>query len=132
MNSDDLLFKIALTLLPKVGPVTAKNLVSYCGGVEGVFSTPKSLLLKLPGVGPTLSKSILEKSVLSEAEKEIHFIAGNKILPLFFLDQDYPKRLLNIYDSPILLYFKEESNLNPSRTVGIVVTRTPTHQDIAN
>ena len=35
----DLKYKIALTLIPGVGNVIARNLVSYCGSVEGVDST---------------------------------------------------------------------------------------------
>lgn len=132
MNSEDLQFRIAITLLPKVGPITAKNLISYCGGAKEVFNTSKNILLKIPGVGPSLTSCILEKKVLDEAEKEIHFIQSNGIRPLFFLDEDYPKRLLNIYDAPILLYFKGNANLNPARTVGIVGTRTPTHLGISN
>lgn len=132
MNSDELIYQIAITFLPKVGPVTAKNLISYCGGSREVFESSKNQLLKIPGVGPTLTQSILAKEVLELAEREIHFISSNNIKPLFFLDEEYPKRLLNIYDSPIMLYFKGEANLNAPRTVGIVGTRTPTPQGISN
>lgn len=132
MNAQDLVYKIAVTLLPQVGPVTARNLISYCGGVKEVFETPKNLLTKIPNVGPSLTASILEKSVLERAEAELEFIVKNKIKVLFYLDEDYPKRLTQLYDAPVLLYFKGDTNLNPARTVGIVGTRTPTPQGISN
>ena len=47
----DLLYQIALTRIPLVGAVIARNLVSYCGGVAGVFTAKKKELLKIPGVG---------------------------------------------------------------------------------
>lgn len=132
MNAQDLVYKIAVTLLPQVGPVTARNLISYCGGVKEVFETPKNLLAKIPNVGPSLTASILEKSVLERAETELEFIVKNNIKVLFYLDEDYPKRLTQLYDAPVLLYFKGDTNLNPARTVGIVGTRTPTPQGISN
>lgn len=132
MNAQDLVYKIAVTLLPQVGPVTARNLISYCGGVKEVFEAPKSLLAKIPNVGPSLTASILEKSVLERAETELEFIVKNKIKVLFYLDEEYPKRLTQLYDAPVLLYFKGDTNLNPGRTVGIVGTRTPTPQGISN
>ncbi|MFT6320343.1 MAG: hypothetical protein ACJAT4_001266, partial [Granulosicoccus sp.] len=32
--NNDLLYKIAITKIPKVGAITVKNLVSYCGGAK--------------------------------------------------------------------------------------------------
>lgn len=132
MNQEELFYRIALTMLPKVGPVTARNLVSYCGGTREVFSTPGSSLTKVPGVGSNLSASILQKESFTQAEEELKFIEKYKIKPVFFLDEDYPKRLASLYDAPVLLYFKGNANLNPSRTVGIIGTRTPTPQGTAN
>ena len=37
MNETNLLYKIAITQIDKVGAVLAKTLISYCGGVENVF-----------------------------------------------------------------------------------------------
>ena len=48
---NDLIYKIALTRIPRVGSVIAKNLISYCGGVKEVFLKPKHYLKKIPGVG---------------------------------------------------------------------------------
>ena len=123
---EDLLFKIAITKIAKVGPVTAKNLISYCGGISAVFQAKKRELLKIPGVGKTIVANLSSKNVLVEAEKELAFIEKNGIQPLFFLDQDYPHRLKNFPDSPILLYFKGNADINSQRIISIVGTRTPT------
>ncbi len=125
---EDLLYKIAITKIAKVGPVTARNLISYCGGVKNVFQANKNKLLKIPGVGEFTISNLLSKNVLIEAEKEIKFIEKNDIQTFFFLDKDYPHRLKHYQDSPILLYYKGVTELNFPRIVAIVGTRKPTVQ----
>jgi DNA processing protein len=126
-STDEILkYRIALTLLPGVGAVNAKTLVSYCGSVEAVFKQKKSLLEKIPNIGPLTSESILKQDVFDRAEKEIAFIHKNKITPLFYLDAEYPSRLKNCDDSPALLYFKGNADLNVQKVIAIVGTRNST------
>ena len=63
---------------------------------------------------------------LTKAEEEIKFIDKFKIKTLFILDKEYPQRLLNCYDSPTLLFYKGTANLNGSKVVSIVGTRSHT------
>lgn len=126
MISVDLIYQIGLTLLDGVGDVLAKNLVAYCGSAEQVFKTNKSQLEKIPGIGTYTSKAILQsKSVLEKAEQEIKFIENNSIQVLFFTDKNYPQRLRNCSDSPVMLYYKGNANLNSEKIVSVVGTRTP-------
>lgn len=128
MSSLDEILKhrIALTLLPGVGSVTAKTLVSYCGSVEAVFKQKKSSLQKIPGIGEVTAASIVSHSVFERAEEEIAFIRKYKITPLFYLDQEYPSRLKNCDDAPAMLYFKGKADLNAQRVIAIVGTRNAT------
>lgn len=126
-NSDSLLFKIAITLIPRVGVYTAKNLISYCGGVDEVFNASIQQLMKIPGVGYEIAKSIKQSDALKNAEKEIEFINRNQVKPLFYLDEAYPQRLKHFPDAPIMLYSKGNHNLNADRTVAIIGTRNPSY-----
>ena len=128
---DDWLYKIAITLIPKVGPVTAKSLIGYCGGAEAVFSASKRELLAIPGVGPQIVASVRSSNIMQKAEAEIKFIEKYGITPLFYLDQQYPGRLKHFNDAPVLLYYKGTADLNTSRTVAIVGTRKPSVQGLA-
>lgn len=122
----ELQYQIGLTLLDGVGDVLAKNLVAYCGSAKEVFATGKAQLEKIPGIGSYISNSILKnKSVLERAEHEIRFIEKYKITPLFFTDDNYPYRLKNCHDSPVLMYYKGNRDLNAERIVSVVGTRTP-------
>lgn len=126
MGSDELQHQIALTLIDGVGDVLSKNLIAYCGSAEAVFNTKKSSLEKIPGIGTYASNTIINsKHCLLRAEEEIAFIDKNDITPLFYTDSNYPTRLKNCYDSPILLYYKGNANLNAIKIVSVVGTRTP-------
>lgn len=131
LKMQDLLYKIALTKIPKVGAITAKNLISYSGGAEAVFKASKKALLKIPGIGEHIAQEILNQDVLHDAEKEVEFVFEHNIRPIFYLDKDYPERLKHYHDCPLLLFYKGKSNLNYHRIIGIVGTRKPTQYGIS-
>ncbi len=118
-----LLYEIGITLLPGIGDVNAKKLIAYCGGVEAVFKNKKSQLLKIEGIGPKLADAIVNQSVLKRAESEISFIENNNIQTLFFTDKNYPIRLKQTLDGPVMIYYKGKADLNQSKIIAIVGTR---------
>lgn len=128
MYPDDLVFKIALTLVPNIGPVQAKLLLQHCEPEE-IFHAKKSFLEKIDGIGPVRAQSIRKFSGFHQAEEEIRFLEKYKITPLFLTDEQYPKRLLNCYDSPTLLYYRGDAGLNVPRMVAVIGTRN--HTDYA-
>lgn len=126
MDSEDLKYKIALTLIPLVGPTVAKNLVSYCGGVGGIFKEKKKNLLKIPSVGERVVNSIITFQNFERAEEEIEFIKKNKIEVVFYTDKGYPSRLSHCADSPVLFYKKGDIDFNKDKVLAIVGTRNAT------
>lgn len=127
MYDDPLLkYKIALEIIPHIGSVTAKKLIAYCGNVDEVFNQPKKALLKIPGVGSLLAHEVYNQKVLDRAEKEIEIMGKYNIRPIYYLDDDYPERLKMCEDSPILLYYKGNTPLSPSKVLSIVGTRQAT------
>lgn len=120
------LYEIALTLIPYIGVVNGKKLVAYCGGAEAVFCENKNALRQISGIHENVINGIDSKEVMTRAEEEMMFIEKNGIKPLFYLDKDYPKRLQHCHDSPMMLYYKGNADLNAEKTVGIVGTRNIT------
>jgi len=123
---DDLIYKIALTLIPGVGSVNGKSLVAYCGGVKAVFMEKKRALLKIPGIGEQTVNALANHNVFERAEEELAFIEKNKIISLFYLDKEYPIRLKQCHDSPLMLYYKGTADLNVPKVVAMVGTRKAT------
>lgn len=123
----ELLYQIALTLIPNIGDVNAKALVSHFGSAEAIFSASKKVLDEIEGIGSIRAASIRNFKDFSRAEDEIAFIKKYKITPLFLTDKNYPQRLLNCYDSPPMLFYKGSTDLNAAKMIAIVGTRS--HDD---
>jgi len=122
-TQEQLLYQVGVTLLPGVGDVNAKKLIAYCGGVEAVFHQKKSHLLKIDGIGPKLADAITNQSVLKRAEEELEFIKKHNIKALFYTENEYPLRLKQVHDSPVLIYFKGNAELNEAKVLSVVGTR---------
>lgn len=127
MLSGEITYRIGLTLIDGIGDVLAKNLLAYCGSAEQIFREKKSHLEKIPGIGTVNAGRIINsRHVLTRAEEEATFTDKHKIKVLFLTDPGFPQRLKHCHDSPILLYYKGNADLNNQKIVGVVGTRTPT------
>lgn len=124
---DKLLYKIALSIIPGIGGILARNMVAYVGSVEGVFDESKQALHKIPGIGEVNAKRIKDKDIFINAEKEVRFIEKNNIDVLFYTDKNFPRRLKSCVDAPIILYTKGFLNLDEQRIISIVGTRNATN-----
>lgn len=122
--AEELKYRVALSLVRGVGSVTGKTLVSYCGSAEAVFREKKYKLEKIPDIGPVTADAIINHSIFERAEEEISFIEKYKITPLFYTEKNYPSRLKNCNDSPLLLYYKGNADLNCPRIIAMVGTRS--------
>lgn len=127
MNLDQLKFGIGITLINGIGNNLAKNLIAYLGNEEAVFKEKKSNLSKIPGIGEKLAHEIsVQHQVLRKAEAEIEFMLKNDIQHYYYAEKDYPYRLKECPDAPLILFSKGNINVNSLRIVGIVGTRNVT------
>lgn len=118
--------QIALTKIKGVGPKTARTLLTYCGSIDNIFEANKKQLLAIPNIRKATIDTILSKTCLREAEEELTFIEKHNIQTLWMEDAQYPHRLKQCEDAPLLLYYKGESGLNPRRCISVVGTRNAT------
>ena len=126
MDQNALLYTLALSQVTGVGCVTGKKLIRQFHSAQNVFDNYR----ELAGIHPRLEKVVRfglnDKSLWKRAEKEIKFIEKYKIKVLFFLDEDYPWRLADCYDSPLYLFYKGNADLNTDKIIGVVGTRSAT------
>jgi len=120
---DELISQLALTLVPNIGSVHAKILITHFGNAADVFKSKKSQLEKIEGIGEIRAKSIAVFQDFPKAEEELKFINKYKIEPLFLTGKSYPQRLLNCYDPPTMLFHRGNADLNSSKIIAIVGTR---------
>ena len=128
MSETSLTHKIALGLIPYVGDISARKLVSYFGSVEAVFNESYGNLLKVPGIGPTLAQHICNRSYIENAEKEAEYVTKHNIKTYFYLDNDYPYRLKQCEDSPVVFFLKGNADLNANKLLSVVGTRNATQK----
>lgn len=122
----DLPFLIALTMVNGVGNYLAKSLISYCGNAGNVFKETKSGLLKIPGIGILTAENIRKFRQYDDVEKELEYIQKHKIRAISCLSRDYPRKLKEIEDNPMVIFTRGEADLNTQRLISIVGTRNST------
>lgn len=126
MSSDKRLYQIALTQIVGVGDIIARNILQAIGDEEVIFKSDKKTLLNI-GLSPKLASEVLSAEVLRKAEKELSFVDRNNISTYFINEKEYPARLRECVDAPVLFYFKGNANFNADKIISIVGTRQATN-----
>ncbi|MFT3981886.1 MAG: DNA-processing protein DprA [Ferruginibacter sp.] len=121
--NNDLLYQVALSRVPHIGDVHAKALIHIFGDARSIFTAGKKQLESIEGIGSVRAAAIKKFAEFAACEEEIAFIEKHRISPLFITDKKYPRRLLNCYDSPPLLYYRGTADLNAAKIISIVGTR---------
>jgi DNA processing protein len=119
--------QIALTLLHGIGPVKAKLLVAKIGSLEALFNASLSTLHHETGISKTVLKNMNRKAALERASGEVDFILKEELTTHFYTEINYPRRLKQCDDAPLLLFSKGNFNPNPTRVIAVVGTRNATN-----
>ncbi|MBO6518081.1 MAG: DNA-processing protein DprA, partial [Bacteroidia bacterium] len=122
-NATTMIYQLALSQVPHIGPVLARNLVAYCGSAEAVFSESFSNLKRIPGIGDKLALEICGFKNFDRLFREVEFINANNIQVDFFTDASYPFRLRQIPGAPVALFRKGGFDLDHNRVLAIIGTR---------
>jgi len=125
-DSTELKYRLALTMAPTIGPITARKLIDKLGSAREIFHQKKEVLERIQGIGPRLSQSLNASLLLGQAEKELEFMERYHIDALYFEDPDYPQLLNQCEDGPILLFKKGEQGLHCRHSLSVVGTRRAT------
>lgn len=121
------LYRIALTLLPGVGPRIGRKLLEYFGSATAIFTASKRDLQGLPEIPVNVANVIGKKTPLIRAERELEFVTDQKVNLFFLTDPSYPKRLRRCEDAPLLLYYWGNADLDAAKIVSVIGTRNATN-----
>ncbi len=127
MKDEELLYALALQRAKGIGDVNAKKLIEACGSAKSVLEERQNTLQKINGIGSIMLKSLFDSINLIEAEKELKLIRNFDIKPLYFLEQEYPQKLNNCVDAPILLFQDGDFDFKNPKIISIVGTRRMTN-----
>ena len=123
---EQLRYRIALASVKGMNRLLAESLVELTGDVSAFFTLSQRELSDLTGWNSSLFSEVERGKALMAAAGEVEFIRKNNITPLFFTDADYPQRLLECDDAPLILYYKGNVSFQQPRVVSIVGTRHAT------
>lgn len=123
---EQLRYRIALANVKGMNRILADVLIEKTGGVSDFFTLSQHELSQLIGWDSSLFSEVERGRALKMATDEISFIRKSGITPLFYTDDDYPQRLLECNDAPLMMYYKGNVSLQLPRVVSIVGTRHAT------
>ena len=116
---------LALALTPGLGPTRARKLVEHFGSAEAVF---RASLTELEGSGiqAVTAQSIATGKSAELAREEIARAASEEVSILSLDDPSYAPRLKEIYDPPLILYVRGNTEILTNPGIAMVGTRHPT------
>lgn len=130
----DLVIRMAFASLRGINRVLAGELLSRTGDERTFFDMSERQLASVMGFGSHLFDAGYRGTLLEKAAAESDFVQSSGIRTLYFTDADYPVRLADADDAPLMLFTLGNHDFNSGRTVGIVGTRhaTPYGIDFVN
>ncbi len=122
--SDEILYTMALTRMTGFNAAMALQLYQTLGGGKEVYEHRQDIGEVVPESTPQLREAMKHwDDALKRAEAEIAFMQAKGIRALTLHDADYPQRLCECPDAPVVLYYKGTANLNQQYVIDIVGTR---------
>jgi len=123
ISQTEIIYTLALQQIPGIGSLLGRKLMERLGSAEAVFRTPANRLESTPGIGPLLAQAIKQYQDISAAEAEWRKAEKHGLQLLHFRDNDFPARLRQCPDHPLILFGKGRLTLNSNRVVAVVGTR---------
>lgn len=124
MNPNETRNAIALTRVNYFNLAGLAQLYRKLGSATEVIAHRNNLKEVLPDASPRLLEAMHNiEQHLRVADAEMEHNARNNIKTLCLADNDYPQRLKNCADAPLVLFFKGNTDLNRARVINIVGTR---------
>ena len=106
-----------------IGLVRAKALLEYFGSPDNIFHASDRDFLDINGIKQNDIEQLMNKD-LSAANEILSSCAEVRCRIVTLFDSDYPERLRNIYDPPLLLYLKGRlPYIDDEPVVGVVGSR---------
>ena len=127
MSEQETYYAIALTRMTGFNLATALRLYRELGSAEAVYEHRNDIREVLPECTPRLAAALSNwTEALPRAAAEMEFVQRHGIRVLTLGDDDYPQRLSECDDAPLLLYYKGTCDVNRPYVVSIVGTRHAT------
>lgn len=123
MNTE-IFYTMALTRLTNFNYQQALELYKAVGSAQLLYEYRNDIGDILKDCSPRLREALKDwDEPMKRADFELKYMQEHGIRALTLMDDDYPQRLLECPDAPIVLYFTGNCDLNQMKIVSIVGTR---------
>jgi DNA processing protein len=128
------LLLLIISQLPGIGPSRARALINRFGAVPALLEADYDALRQIPGIGETIARETAERlrsaawrgKAREEAEKQLERTERLRASAVTILDPAYPPLLKEIYDPPLLLFVRGNSEALSLPSLAVVGTRKST------
>ena len=124
-GTSNTIYWLALSLTPGLGPTRGRKLAEHFGNLQDIFHASLTELEAF-GLQAHSAQSIALGKSLEMATEEMAKATADKILVLSREDRQWPARLNEIYDPPLVLYVRGSVESVGCAGIAIVGTRHPT------
>lgn len=127
LDTQEIINTIALTRINYFHLTGMLQLYRRLGSATAVIEHRRNIRDVLPDASPKLVQSLQQlDEPLHRAEIELQWNLENGVMPLCMNDENYPQRLRQCDDAPLMLFYKGNINLNQRRVICVVGTRRNT------
>ena len=122
--NEEIFYAMALTRLTNFNFQQALELYKTVGSAQQIYENRNEIGDVVKNASPRLMDALKDWSeAMKRAEFELKFMQEHQIRALTPLDDDYPQRLCECADAPLVVYYRGNSDLNLSKVVSVVGTR---------
>jgi DNA processing protein len=124
MNEQEIFYAMALTRLTNFNFQQALELYRTVGSAQMIYEHRNDIGNIVEDCSPRLKEALKDwDEPMKRAETELKFMQEHQIRALTLNDDDYPQRLTECPDAPIVLYYRGNADLNQAKVINIVGTR---------
>ena len=131
MNEQEIFYTMALTRLTNFNFQQALELYRTIGGAQLIYEHRNDIGDIIKDSSPRLKAALKDwDEPMKRAEFEQKFMQEHQIRAITLNNDDYPQRLRECADAPIIMYYKGNADLNQAKVISIVGTRQCTQYGI--
>lgn len=121
-----MLHTLALTFIPGITPSMQLEMLRHCPSAEAIVMRPEETLKEANESYQWKcinTINVHREAALKRAQEEIDFCRQHRINVLPITADDYPTRLRECPDAPVVLFYRGTADLNAKHVLAVVGTR---------
>jgi DNA processing protein len=122
--NQEIFYAMALTRLTNFNFQMALELYKAAGSAQALYEHRNDVGDLIDDCSPRLLTALKDwGDAMKRTEAEVKYMEEHQIRAFSLFDDDYPQRMLDCVDAPLVLYYKGNADLNQQRIISIVGTR---------